>query len=382
MKEYVPNHGRVSQFLARTLDGRLVSAYQAKKYRLTALVCPICEMPVTRVTEYKRTRTHFHHISCLCEGPRHVGAETLQHFMAKAHILGSGCAYLPASLSMNGNSNSTCGTLVLTKFIDPEVEPTVGKYRPDLLVRVGERPVAIEIKCSSGCTAEKLQALRQMGISVVEADLSAFAGRTSSQLQRALNSEGTWRCRIDFVWHELRRLQIRQEMMRSDLEIQQFNAAAARPKSEVVQCYERSATPTRFTGIYLRDPTETSYFTVSPTVWQAVILDLFFERVGASVSLRSIMQALVDHGTIASEHVAPSVMSLRRMRHDDDLRPEQWHGAYPLADHCSSFGEQVVHQFLTWLAEQELLRADPPNAPLAYSDNWLMSAGTLETDIH
>lgn len=373
MTKKIRGYRRVSIVQAKSQQGNLVTLSQAARLGLVGLSCPLCMRRVRRIAQSCiGARAHFRHIGGECNGPNHIGAETLLHFLAKNEILEQGWAFLPLSLEHPTKTPASDRELIRVNFSDPEIEASVEKYQADLLVRVQKHWVAIEVKVSSFCSIEKLQKYAERGISVVEVTMPPGTGTSESDISRAVRNLDNWRCLINARRLEQTRSAQSLQKLRSDLEIDAFLSARPPVLETPLTSNAYRTIRSSFANFVLRCPTEPSYFLVPPDDWQQAVLDIFLEQTQQAITLKEIFCVLVERALIASEHLEITPFSLKRLTHDEGLASAMWVGDQPLAREYAVLGGQEVQDYLMRLAECGLLQPVPSTEPIACASEWTM----------
>lgn len=157
-------------FGMRPADGRMIHIEAAERGIACGLVCAQCKTPLV-ARKGDMLRHHFGHASeCSCIG----ALETSLHRTAKQILCAAKALVLPEVVASVGSWNKVLFARRIAPIMDPAAEGAIGKFRADVLAKVGEKPFAIEVLVTHSCTAEKLTAFSEHAINAVEIDLSGF----------------------------------------------------------------------------------------------------------------------------------------------------------------------------------------------------------------
>lgn len=151
-------------------DGRMIPIAQAERGAACGCVCPQCNRPLI-AKKGDEIQHHFAHASdASCEGAR----ETMLHKLGKQIISDVKAIWLPAITARVEQIIRPIRERRLFEADHVEVETAIGPFRPDVVMKKGDRTVAIEILVSHRSTPEKIAFYRAQRIDAVEIDLNGM----------------------------------------------------------------------------------------------------------------------------------------------------------------------------------------------------------------
>lgn len=98
----------------------------------------------------------------------------MAHKLAKQIIADEGRLYIPAVTATFRGDDRTVRHPMWLNFDSVAMETWRDGLRPDIIVRVREKELAIEVFVTHRCEDEKIRALRERALAAIEIDLSAF----------------------------------------------------------------------------------------------------------------------------------------------------------------------------------------------------------------
>ena len=146
-----------------TKTNQYVDAYEADKDRFGDYICPDCKEPLI-IRQGDKRAWHFAH-----KKDSYCSAETSLHIAAKKIIQNSSYIYIPKRMSV-----LSCEEGQTVKISKAVVEQSVGDVRPDIIITLdGTREqICVEIAVTHKVENEKVEKLKQLGVSTIEIDLS------------------------------------------------------------------------------------------------------------------------------------------------------------------------------------------------------------------
>lgn len=199
----VPSHrpvsagGRLVPFGLATADGRLYAPREVPIGKDCGCICPACsELLVSKHCTNEKVTPHFAHYTATdC-----VGAyESALHLAAKQLIEQERHLFFPRLVAQVTAIDAKNVPQTLSQLLRPEgvqplaevyVEQQVGVIRPDLKVScVSQGEVLVEILVTHAVSEEKLVKVRQLGMPMLEFDLSGISEPTFDALRQVLFQE-------------------------------------------------------------------------------------------------------------------------------------------------------------------------------------------------
>ncbi len=136
-------------------------------------ICPACEVPLVANKGRKKQHHFKHHVGDGCG----YGPETNAHNFAKRLLERDRWITLPERTATFDGVTRVMRPQERFEFDDVIVEPRLGQVIPDLIAIADGTKLLIEVYVTHRCGDEKIARIRQMGLSAIEVDLSAY--RTS-----------------------------------------------------------------------------------------------------------------------------------------------------------------------------------------------------------
>ena len=168
-------------------DGSLIPINDAVRGKACDCSCPKCHRPlVARQGERQRwCFAHEAHESC-------VGAyETMLHLVAKQILSLSKEVWQPPVLGYHEGKRVLLFQAVRIPIDRVEIEPLIGGIRPDVVVSINGRSIAVEVRVTHKVGSEKWQRLQDGRIESFELDLSGYTKSLSpEEIERAVVKEG------------------------------------------------------------------------------------------------------------------------------------------------------------------------------------------------
>lgn len=154
------------------LDGQVTSIANVPRGKACGCRCPGCNEPVL-AKKGAKVAHHFAHA-----GGANCSAESRLHRIAKLLVASHKRIAAPL-LTLNPGAPPgpvlSVGPLATLSFESAEVEKAIGDVRPDVVGRMHDRIIAIEIRVTHAVDDAKARALSKAGIESLEVDLSNFA---------------------------------------------------------------------------------------------------------------------------------------------------------------------------------------------------------------
>ncbi len=150
-----------------TADGRLAHVSEVHSGLACDCRCPECHAPLVARKGTQIVHHFAHQTDRACPGAQ----ETMLHLLAKEVVLHKREIRLPPVVAIVANLKKQISATTIFRYETAETEIKIGRFRPDAVVRRGNRKLMLEFAVTHPCEASKLLELQQLRIATVEIDL-------------------------------------------------------------------------------------------------------------------------------------------------------------------------------------------------------------------
>lgn len=157
----------------KRLDGSVAHISEVVRGLACECICPACGVPLVANKGSKKQHHFKHHVGDGCG----YGPETNAHNFAKRLLERDNWITLPERVATVDGVTRVMRPKERHEFDEVIVEPRLGQVIPDLIALAKGNRLLIEVHVTHKCGDEKIARIRQMGLSAIEVDLSAY--RTS-----------------------------------------------------------------------------------------------------------------------------------------------------------------------------------------------------------
>ena len=150
-------------------DGKLFHISQVKSGLACGCVCPFCDAKLV-ARKGKEVAIHFAHYSgTSCSG----ATETALHLAAKDILEDKKHITLPTVCVKFKSGYRPTGKSRIYKIDSVHAEKKLGNIIPDLILEIKQRKLLVEVFVTHKVGREKLNKIKELGISAIEIDLSS-----------------------------------------------------------------------------------------------------------------------------------------------------------------------------------------------------------------
>ena len=193
---------------AANANGELAHISEVNNGLQCGCSCPACGTALIA----RQGKVREHHFAHANGADCAEAVETALHLAAKAMIAEHGQMVLPA-VGIQFPHSSWRRRIALERRYEIEsvdIEQKLGTIIPDVIVRVGERRLLVEVKVTHGVDDEKLKRIRELGLSCVEINLSDVDRDLSREILKRMIIDDSARKR----WvHNVRAHEARKEVL-------------------------------------------------------------------------------------------------------------------------------------------------------------------------
>ena len=148
--------------------GELLHVSEVRRGLACECVCPACAVPLVA----RQGRLREHHFAHATGDPCRYGGETALHLAAKEILAKRKEIVLPAVQVQFHNKTLHIAPEGRYQLDSIALEHRVADVVPDVLARVGGRPLLIEVRVTHEVDDHKTKRIQNFGVSAVEVDLS------------------------------------------------------------------------------------------------------------------------------------------------------------------------------------------------------------------
>jgi len=162
-------------------NGQIVEINEVEKGLACNCICPSCGSPLIARKGQKKIH-HFAHYKADCK----AALETAIHLAAKKILLEEKRILVPPMVLKTYHSEKVIRKEGFIYFNEIKTEKKINNLRPDLIARYGKNELIIEIAVTHFVDEEKIQQIKNSGITALEIDLSKLKRINFNDLRKIL----------------------------------------------------------------------------------------------------------------------------------------------------------------------------------------------------